>query len=70
MNNARKLRSINYLTVPRRRHLVASCILLAPLTALAQRAETVEEVIVTGTKRKATLQDSDVAVTVLDAKTI
>ena len=50
--------------------LVASCVLLGPLTALAQQAKTVEEVIVTGTKRKSTLQDSDVSVTVLDADAI
>jgi iron complex outermembrane receptor protein len=46
------------------------CVLLAPFTILAQQAETVEEVVVTGTKRNSTLQDSDVAVTVLDADAI
>lgn len=47
-----------------------SCVLLAPLAAVAQNAETVEEVVVTGTKRNATLQDSDVSVTVLDEDAI
>jgi iron complex outermembrane recepter protein len=43
---------------------------LVPLAAAAQSGETVEEVIVTGTKRNATLQDTDVSVTVLDAEAI
>ena len=46
------------------------CVLLAPVAAYAQQERIVEEVVVTGTKREATLQDSDVAVTVLDAETI
>lgn len=50
--------------------LAVSSVLLAPLSALAQSAENVEEVVVTGTKRNATLQDTDVAVTVLDADAI
>jgi iron complex outermembrane recepter protein len=54
----------------RRRRLAAGCVLLAPLAVLAQDAGTVEEVVVTGTKRNGTLQDSDVSVTVLDADAI
>jgi iron complex outermembrane receptor protein len=52
------------------RNFAAACALLAPLTVLSQSAEDVEEVVVTGTKRDVTLQDSDVAVTVLDAEAI
>jgi iron complex outermembrane recepter protein len=54
----------------RRCHVAAGCVLLAPFAILAQQVETVEEVVVTGTKRNSTLQDSDVAVTVLDADAI
>lgn len=50
--------------------LAAGCVLLAPLPSLAQNADLVEEVVVTGTKRNATLQDTDVSVTVLDAEAI
>jgi iron complex outermembrane recepter protein len=50
--------------------LATGCMLLFPLIALAQDARTVEEVIVTGTKQHSTLQDSDLAVTVLDAEAI
>lgn len=57
-------------SILRRCHVAAGCVLLAPVTTLAQQAETVEEVVVTGTKRNSTLQDSDVAVTVLDADAI
>jgi iron complex outermembrane receptor protein len=46
------------------------CALLLPLAVCAQQDDIVEEVVVTGTKRDATLQDSDVSVTVLDANVI
>ncbi|MBM0105897.1 TonB-dependent receptor [Steroidobacter sp. S1-65] len=45
-------------------------VLLTPFAVLAQNANTVEEVVVTGTKRDATLQDTDVSMTVLDEDAI
>lgn len=57
-------------TKRRRLHLAASCMLLAPIAGHSQQPDTLEEVLVTGTKRKTTLQDSDVAVTVLDKEAI
>jgi iron complex outermembrane recepter protein len=64
----KRFRTSNSSRRPRR--FAAGCVLLAPLAVLAQDAETVEEVVVTGTKRNSTLQDSDVSVTVLDADAI
>lgn len=46
------------------------CVLLTPCAVLAQNAETVEELVVTGTKRDVTLQDTDVSVTLLDEDAI
>jgi len=50
-----------------RKSIAIGGVLLAPW---ALSAEELEEVVVTGTKREATLQDSDVSVTVLDAEAI
>jgi iron complex outermembrane recepter protein len=62
-NRARFLR--NPLLVP-----AMGCALLSSPGSLAQQPEPANEIIVTGTKREATLQDSDVSVTVLDKRTI
>jgi iron complex outermembrane receptor protein len=62
---------MNSLGVKTPRHQFLTAIALLGLEgAQAQQVEPAQEVIVTGTKRSSTLQDTDVAVTVLDKEAI